>query len=147
MACYLYSKCRGNLGISERIIMHNIQLRNTRKRLRKALLFLVLLFTLVPSRWRGVRYWGKIQEELEDRRKALSENNIKREGEAVSLFLFPSHFEVIRANGRQSLISFTAPPSGPDCELLKNFARGWKIGNAKAGNRFDKSLFIFMGEC
>lgn len=45
-----------NLGISERIIMHDIQLRNTRTGLRKALLFLVLLFTSVPSRWRGVQY-------------------------------------------------------------------------------------------
>lgn len=78
------------LRISREIIMHNIQLRNTRKLFRKTLLFLV--FTVHFSFLQLV--WNAVSRQDSERAKrpeesSLGEKKKKKEAEAISLFLFP----------------------------------------------------------
>lgn len=68
------------IRISKEITMHNI----TRQLVRKTQLLLILFSTFVSSRWCGAQFQGKIQKELQDRKK-LSERSAKTEAGALIL--------------------------------------------------------------
>lgn len=116
---------KAKLRISKEIIMHNIQLKNTRKLVRKTCLFSSQFSLLFPpggvgrsfkARFRGYKTGGKLFQ-----RKA------KRSRGYLFVFVPP---QLLGDHGQQwllqSMTSGTAPPRGQDlnlflfCQRLKN---------------------------